>query len=114
MTPPCGVPRSRSVLVPSAASAGAFSQRSMKAYYPQMLEIAERLVASWASRQGEDLPVSDDMTRLTLDVPGKGKVNAAMRREPRAQDNILGAQRTVTLEGEVLPAEFRASFRDRR
>ncbi|MFI6785768.1 bifunctional cytochrome P450/NADPH--P450 reductase [Nonomuraea sp. NPDC050383] len=46
----------------------AFSQRSMKAYYPQMLEIAERLVGSWASRQGEDLPVSDDMTRLTLDV----------------------------------------------
>ncbi|GAA2294711.1 cytochrome P450 [Nonomuraea roseoviolacea subsp. roseoviolacea] len=46
----------------------AFSQRSMKAYYPQMLEIADRLVASWASRQGEDLPVSDDMTRLTLDV----------------------------------------------
>ncbi|SDJ77196.1 bifunctional cytochrome P450/NADPH--P450 reductase [Nonomuraea jiangxiensis] len=46
----------------------AFSQRSMKAYYPQMLEVAERLIASWAGRQGEDLPVSDDMTRLTLDI----------------------------------------------
>lgn len=46
----------------------AFSQRSMKAYYPQMLEVAEQLVASWAGRQGEDLPVSDDMTRLTLDT----------------------------------------------
>ncbi|WP_245899440.1 bifunctional cytochrome P450/NADPH--P450 reductase [Nonomuraea indica] len=46
----------------------AFSQRSMKAYYPQMLEVAEQLVASWAARQGEDLPVSDDMTRLTLDT----------------------------------------------
>ncbi|MEU7895595.1 cytochrome P450 [Nonomuraea sp. NPDC049152] len=46
----------------------AFSQRSMKAYYPQMLEVAEQLVASWGGRQGEDLPVSDDMTRLTLDV----------------------------------------------
>ncbi|MEU0572255.1 cytochrome P450 [Nonomuraea sp. NPDC005983] len=46
----------------------AFSQRSMKAYYPQMLEVGERLVGSWAARQGQDLPVSDDMTRLTLDV----------------------------------------------
>ncbi len=46
----------------------AFSQRSMKAYYPQMLEVAERLVASWSARQGQDLPVADDMTRLTLDV----------------------------------------------
>jgi cytochrome P450 / NADPH-cytochrome P450 reductase len=46
----------------------AFSQRSMKAYYPQMLEIGERLTASWSARQAQDLPVSDDMTRLTLDV----------------------------------------------
>ncbi|RVX40207.1 cytochrome P450/NADPH-cytochrome P450 reductase [Nonomuraea polychroma] len=46
----------------------AFSQRSMKAYYPQFLEVAEQLVASWADRQGEDLPVADDMTRLTLDT----------------------------------------------
>jgi cytochrome P450/NADPH-cytochrome P450 reductase len=46
----------------------AFSQRAMKAYFPQMLEVAEQLVASWAARQGEDLPVSDDMTRLTLDT----------------------------------------------
>ncbi|MGI5291660.1 bifunctional cytochrome P450/NADPH--P450 reductase [Nonomuraea polychroma] len=46
----------------------AFSQRSMKAYYPQFLEVAEQLVASWAGRQGEDLPVADDMTRLTLDT----------------------------------------------
>ncbi|MEV0994210.1 cytochrome P450 [Nonomuraea sp. NPDC050202] len=46
----------------------AFSQRSMKAYYPQFLEVAEQLVASWAARQGEDLPVADDMTRLTLDT----------------------------------------------
>ncbi|MEV0612656.1 cytochrome P450 [Nonomuraea sp. NPDC050404] len=46
----------------------AFSQRSMKAYYPQFLEVAEQLVESWAGRQGEDLPVSDDMTRLTLDT----------------------------------------------
>ncbi|MFC4008798.1 bifunctional cytochrome P450/NADPH--P450 reductase [Nonomuraea purpurea] len=46
----------------------AFSQRSMKAYYPQMLEVAEQLIESWAGRQGEDLPVADDMTRLTLDT----------------------------------------------
>ncbi|MGW0804506.1 bifunctional cytochrome P450/NADPH--P450 reductase [Nonomuraea sp. NPDC002799] len=46
----------------------AFSQRAMKAYYQQMLEVAEQLADSWAGRQGEDLPVADDMTRLTLDT----------------------------------------------
>ncbi|MCG5216006.1 bifunctional cytochrome P450/NADPH--P450 reductase [Streptosporangium soli] len=46
----------------------AFSQRSMKAYFPQMLEVADQLVASWRRRQGEDLNVPDDMTRLTLDT----------------------------------------------
>ncbi|GAA0952890.1 bifunctional cytochrome P450/NADPH--P450 reductase [Actinocorallia libanotica] len=46
----------------------AFGQRSMKAYFPQMLEVAQELVDSWSGRQGEDLPVSDDMTRLTLDT----------------------------------------------
>ncbi|GAA2904640.1 bifunctional P-450/NADPH--P450 reductase [Streptosporangium fragile] len=46
----------------------AFSQRSMKAYFPQMLEVAQRLVASWQGRQGRDLNVPDDMTRLTLDT----------------------------------------------
>ncbi|MFD0899769.1 bifunctional cytochrome P450/NADPH--P450 reductase [Actinomadura sediminis] len=46
----------------------AFGQRSMKAYFPQMLEVAQDLIASWTRRQGADLPVSDDMTRLTLDT----------------------------------------------
>ncbi|GAB3213704.1 bifunctional P-450/NADPH--P450 reductase [Marinactinospora endophytica] len=46
----------------------AFGQRSMKAYFPQMLEIADQLVASWRRRQGEEIDVSDDMTRLTLDT----------------------------------------------
>ncbi|GIE82774.1 NADPH--cytochrome P450 reductase [Actinoplanes philippinensis] len=44
----------------------AFSQRSMKAYFPQMLEIAENLVAAWSGRSEVD--VSDDMTRLALDT----------------------------------------------
>ncbi|MFI6387489.1 bifunctional cytochrome P450/NADPH--P450 reductase [Nonomuraea sp. NPDC050540] len=46
----------------------AFSQRSMRAYFPQMLEVSDQLIDSWAARQGQDLPVSDDMTRLTLDT----------------------------------------------
>jgi cytochrome P450/NADPH-cytochrome P450 reductase len=44
----------------------AFSQRSMKAYFPQMLEVAEDLVAAWDGRR--DVDVTDDMTRLTLDT----------------------------------------------
>jgi cytochrome P450/NADPH-cytochrome P450 reductase len=44
----------------------AFSQRSMKAYFPQMLEIAGNLVTAWSGRPEVD--VSDDMTRLALDT----------------------------------------------
>ncbi|GIE89174.1 bifunctional cytochrome P450/NADPH--P450 reductase [Actinoplanes regularis] len=44
----------------------AFSQRSMKAYFPQMLEVAEDLVAAWDGKT--DVDVTDDMTRLTLDT----------------------------------------------
>ncbi|MDP9863209.1 MULTISPECIES: bifunctional cytochrome P450/NADPH--P450 reductase [Streptosporangium] len=44
----------------------AFSQRSMKAYFPQMLEVAEALAAKWAV--SDEVNVPDDMTRLTLDT----------------------------------------------
>ncbi|MDI6101407.1 cytochrome P450 [Actinoplanes sp. NEAU-A12] len=44
----------------------AFSQRSMKAYFPQMLEIATNLTTAWSSRPEVD--VTDDMTRLALDT----------------------------------------------
>jgi cytochrome P450/NADPH-cytochrome P450 reductase len=46
----------------------AFSQRSMKAYFPQMLDVANELVDAWHDRPGRDLNVSDDMTRLALDT----------------------------------------------
>ncbi|GAA4232439.1 cytochrome P450/NADPH-cytochrome P450 reductase [Streptosporangium album] len=44
----------------------AFSQRSMKAYFPQMLEVAQELAAKWAV--SDEVSVADDMTRLTLDT----------------------------------------------
>ncbi|WP_214413036.1 bifunctional cytochrome P450/NADPH--P450 reductase [Sphaerisporangium fuscum] len=44
----------------------AFSQRSMKAYFPQMLEVAEALAAKWAVSDRVNVP--EDMTRLTLDT----------------------------------------------
>ncbi|MEV0974194.1 bifunctional cytochrome P450/NADPH--P450 reductase [Microtetraspora glauca] len=44
----------------------AFGQRSMKAYFPQMLEVAEALAAKWATADEVDVPA--DMTRLTLDT----------------------------------------------
>ncbi len=44
----------------------AFSQRSMKAYFPQMLEVAQALVAKWAV--SDEVNVPNDMTRLTLDT----------------------------------------------
>lgn len=44
----------------------AFSQRSMRAYFPHMLEVTQDLVRHWAD--GGTVDVTDDMTRLTLDT----------------------------------------------
>ncbi|WP_328624623.1 cytochrome P450 [Streptomyces sp. NBC_00353] len=46
----------------------AFSQRAMKAYYGQMLEIAQNLVGKWERREGQSVNITDDYTRLTLDT----------------------------------------------
>ncbi|MFH8682128.1 bifunctional cytochrome P450/NADPH--P450 reductase [Streptomyces lydicus] len=46
----------------------AFGQRSMKAYFPQMLEVAQELVGKWQRSPGQPVNVPDDMTRLTLDT----------------------------------------------
>ncbi|NBM19221.1 bifunctional cytochrome P450/NADPH--P450 reductase [Streptomyces sp. GC420] len=46
----------------------AFSQRAMKAYFGQMLEIAENLVGKWERREGQPVNITDDYTRLTLDT----------------------------------------------
>ncbi|MFD3585812.1 bifunctional cytochrome P450/NADPH--P450 reductase [Streptomyces sp. NPDC058683] len=46
----------------------AFSQRAMKNYYGQMLEIAQNLVGKWESREGQPVNITDDYTRLTLDT----------------------------------------------
>ncbi|MGA5822816.1 bifunctional cytochrome P450/NADPH--P450 reductase [Kitasatospora sp. NPDC094028] len=46
----------------------AFSQRAMKSYFGQMLEIARNLVAKWEHREGQPVDITDDYTRLTLDT----------------------------------------------
>ncbi|MFD3609174.1 bifunctional cytochrome P450/NADPH--P450 reductase [Streptomyces atroolivaceus] len=46
----------------------AFSQRAMKAYYGQMLEIAQNLAGKWEQREGRPVNITDDYTRLTLDT----------------------------------------------
>ncbi|MEV6027827.1 cytochrome P450 [Streptomyces sp. NPDC052036] len=46
----------------------AFSQRAMKSYFGQMLEIARNLVGKWEHRQGQPVNITDDYTRLTLDT----------------------------------------------
>ncbi len=48
-----------------------FSLRAMQNYFPQMLEIAEQLMAKWDSfGPDDDVNVPADMTRLTLDTIG--------------------------------------------
>ncbi|MGW3731415.1 cytochrome P450, partial [Streptomyces sp. NPDC000851] len=46
----------------------AFSQRAMKGYFGQMLEIAQNLVGKWERKEGEPVKITDDYTRLTLDT----------------------------------------------
>ena len=46
----------------------AFSQRAMKGYDGQMLEIAQNLVGKWERREGQSVNITDDYTRLTLDT----------------------------------------------
>ena len=45
----------------------AFSQRSMRGYFDMILEVCDQLVAKWTGLSGQDVLISDDMTRLTLD-----------------------------------------------
>lgn len=46
----------------------AFSQRAMKHYFGQMLEIAQNLAGKWQRKQGQPVNITDDYTRLTLDT----------------------------------------------
>ena len=45
----------------------AFSQRAMRGYYDNILEVCDQLIAKWAGLAGQDVLIADDMTRLTLD-----------------------------------------------
>ncbi len=45
----------------------AFSQRSMRGYYDNILEVCDQLIAKWTGLAGQDVIIADDMTRLTLD-----------------------------------------------
>ncbi|MHA5055076.1 cytochrome P450, partial [Streptomyces sp. SD15] len=46
----------------------AFSQRAMKNYYGQMMEIAQNLAGKWERKEGRPVNITDDYTRLTLDT----------------------------------------------
>jgi cytochrome P450 / NADPH-cytochrome P450 reductase len=45
----------------------AFSQRAMRGYYDNILEVCDQLIAKWTTLAGQDVIIADDMTRLTLD-----------------------------------------------
>ncbi|BAT61360.1 putative bifunctional P-450/NADPH-P450 reductase 2 [Variibacter gotjawalensis] len=48
-----------------------FAQRAMQGYHPMMLDIAEQMMAKWERLNPDDeIDVTDDMTRLTLDTIG--------------------------------------------
>ncbi|MCD7035827.1 bifunctional cytochrome P450/NADPH--P450 reductase [Metabacillus sp. GX 13764] len=57
--------KAHNILLPS------FSQKAMKGYHSMMADIAVQLVQKWERlNPGEEVEVSDDMTRLTLDTIG--------------------------------------------
>lgn len=45
----------------------AFSQRAMRGYYDNILEVCDQLIEKWTALSGRDVVIADDMTRLTLD-----------------------------------------------
>ena len=64
-----------------------FSPRAMQGYLPQMIDIAEQLVAKWSRLNPDEvIDVPDDMTRLTLDTIGlcgfDYRFNSFYREEP--------------------------------
>jgi cytochrome P450 / NADPH-cytochrome P450 reductase len=55
--------RAHNILLPN------FSQQAMQDYHPMMLDIADQLVRKWERlNPGDEVDVSEDMTRLTLDT----------------------------------------------
>ncbi|CAA9519071.1 MAG: NADPH-cytochrome P450 reductase [uncultured Sphingomonadaceae bacterium] len=62
----------------------AFSQRAMRGYFDLLRDVAEQLAAKWERLEGQDLHVSDDMTRLTLEsiaLAGFGRSFDSFERE---------------------------------
>lgn len=49
----------------------AFSKASIERYVPRMVEQTNALLDRWAGQPDEWIPVSDDMTRVTLDIISK-------------------------------------------
>jgi len=45
----------------------AFSQRAMRGYFSDILEVCDQLIEKWTRLSGQDVVIADDMTRLTLD-----------------------------------------------
>ncbi len=62
----------------------AFSQRAMRGYFGMILDVTEQLVEKWTALAGQDILVSDDMTRLTLEsiaLAGFGQKFGSFERE---------------------------------
>ena len=57
--------QAHNILMPS------FSQQAMQGYFPMMVDIAQQLLGKWARlNNDEEIDVTSDMTRLTLDTIG--------------------------------------------
>ncbi len=96
------------ILLPS------FSQRAMRGYLPQMIDIAQQLMLKWERvNPGEPVDVVADMTRLTLDtiaLCGFGyRFNSFYREDNHPfVDAMLGALTESQRRARLLPVIVRA------
>jgi cytochrome P450/NADPH-cytochrome P450 reductase len=97
-----------------------FSMRAMPDYHPKMAEIAGQLMGRWQHlNPGEEVDVSTDMTRLTLDTIGlcgfDYRFNSVFRETPHPfVQAMMGALEESMERVQRLPIQDRLMFQKRR
>jgi cytochrome P450/NADPH-cytochrome P450 reductase len=106
--------KAHSILMP------AFSQEAMRGYLPMMLDLARQLTRKWARlNPGDEINVTADMTRLTLDTIGLCgfgyRFNSFYRERPHPFVEAMTRCLTESMQrSSRLPVQDRVALREHR
>jgi cytochrome P450/NADPH-cytochrome P450 reductase len=106
--------KAHSILMP------AFSQEAMRGYLPMMLDLGRQLIKKWARlNSGDEINVTADMTRLTLDTIGLCgfgyRFNSFYRERPHPFVEAMTRCLIEAMERTSrLPVQDRAALREHR